>query len=452
MEFKQHPKPKRPRRQIMIRIAACLGIIAIGIAGKAKLASLKQPPKEVTTQERPLRVTVQKAHLTDIAVQISGYGEVRAVDTVAIAPEVSGRVAAVHPRLEVGERVAVGEVLFQIDDRNYKAAVTEARAAVSQWQSTIERLRLQQKIDTQRLTTLQRNRDLAQTEYERLRKLFEEDKVGTRSGMEQAEQAYNGAQDQVDQLSQALALSPIQIQEAHSNLTSAQARLMLADANLKRCTLTAPFAGRIKSVAIEANQYVSPGATALVLADDSLLEIQVPLDSLDARRWLRFDPRPADPMLAWFAGLQQVPCQVRWTEARDGQQWKGRLHRVVKFDEQSRTLTVAVRITAADAWLPDAKTLPLVEGMFCQVTIPGRTVEKVVRLPRWAVSFRQTAYIAEKGRLKTVPVTVARSEGEFTYVSEGIHAGDQVIVTRLSDPLENSLLELIPEKDKEQAS
>jgi len=63
-------------------------------------------------------------------------------------------------------------------------------------------------------------------------------------------------------------------------------------------------------------------------------------------------------------------------------------------------------------------------------------------LPRQAVSFENTVYIAVGNRLKTLPVTVARIEGQNAYVVEGLNAGDNVIITRLIDPLENALLKI----------
>ena len=81
--------------------------------------------------------------------------------------------------------------------------------------------------------------------------------------------------------------------------------------------------------------------------------------------------------------------------------------------------------------------------MFCSVRIPGKRLENVVRLPRWAVSFDQMVYIADaQSRLQTVPVSVARAEGETVYVSKGLNPGDTVITTRLIDPLENALVEV----------
>jgi len=240
-------------------------------------------------------------------------------------------------------------------------------------------------------------------------------------GVESAEKAMLSAADLTNQISQVLET---------------------AETNLERCEVRAPFNARIKSVSLEKGQYVTPGQNIITLADDSVLEIQVPLDSRDARKWLRFNVEKTNRKTAWFASLEQVPCKIRWTENNSGQTWDGQLHRVVKFDQQTRTLTVAVRVDAETALKKNPQFLPLVEGMFCSVKILGKTMHNVFRVPRQAVSFENTVYIAIGNRLKTVPVKIARMEGEYAYVADGLNAGDMVITTRLSDPLENALLEI----------
>lgn len=434
-------KWKELTTNVLTRLVACLILLTVGVTGLFHLSSLKQPPAEVTEAERPLRVQAVQAQPEDIPVSITGYGEARALDTVPVAPEVSGRVTEIHPRLEVGEVIPAGEVLFAIDPRDYEARLQEAQAAVEQAKNTVARLTKQLAIDRERLLTLERNRELARAEFERVRQLFEQDEIGTRSAVESAEQAYNNALDAAARLAQAVELYPIQIREAETGLTTAQARLSTAQANLQRTIVKAPFDARIKAVAIEAGQYVNPGAAVLTLADDSVLEIRVPLDSRDARRWLRFSNEVSDGKTAWFSGLEPAEVNIRWTEDREEHVWRGRLHRVVEFNEETRTLTVAVRIQGEEARSSDPDRLPLVEGMFCSVEIPGQTMRGVFPLPRWAVSFSHTVYLSNDSRLKTVPVQVVRVQGEQAFVT-GLSPGDVVVTTRLVDPLEDSLLEV----------
>jgi len=438
--------------KVRTRVVLCVLILLLGLLGMFGLSSLKKPPGEVAPVETPLSVEAVEVAYEDVPVSITGYGEVRSLNVVSLAPEVAGKVVDIHPRLELGEIIPGGDLLFRIDPRDYEAAAKSARAVVRQWQGSIARLKKQFAIDRERLKTLERNRDLARAEFDRLRRLYQDDSVGTRSGVDAAERSANQAADAADQLGQAVLLYPIRIREAESSLAAAEANRITAEVNLERCEVRAPFRGRVKAVSLEKGQYVAPGQTVLTLADDSVLEILVPLDSRDARKWLRFDKELGREGTAWFRGLEPVQCEVRWTEDREEHVWSGRLHRVVKFDQQTRTLTVAIRIDAGGALSNDPKSLPLVEGMFCSVTIPGRTLEKVIRLPRWAVSFENTVYTSRENRLKTLPVKVDRIEGEEAFVSQGLHPGDIVVTTRLIDPLENTLLDVKLERSEENAS
>lgn len=65
---------------------------------------------------------------------------------------------------------------------------------------------------------------------------------------------------------------------AQARLDAARARAELAQLELDRCTLRAPFAGRVLSVPVGAGQYVAKGSTVAELADASSLNVLVPVD------------------------------------------------------------------------------------------------------------------------------------------------------------------------------
>ena len=430
----------KPKNRILFRAIMVSAIIFAAIVIAAGFMSFRRPPPQMPIPEPTLQVEVLDAKPENVPVSITGYGEVKALNEVSIAPEVSGKVMRIHPRLEAGEVISKDEVIFQIDTRDYEAAFVEATATVTQMESSLERMKRQYEIDRERLKTIQRTCELSRQQYERVKKLFEEDKVGTQSGVDQAEQTYNNARDQQEQMAKAVELYPLQIKESESSLLSAKSRMETAEIRLERCTVKAPFNGRVKSVSIEKGQYVSPGMGVISLADDSVLEIQVPLDSRDASKWLPFDDNSNNTSNAWVKGLKKVKCKVHWTEAKSANYWEGTLNRVVKFDEQTRTVTVAIRIEGEEALSLNHGSLPLIEGMFCSVEIPGKILENVYRVPRWAVSFENTVYVAIDSKLKTIPVEIARSQGEEAYISEGLKPGDRVIITRLIDPMENTKL------------
>jgi RND family efflux transporter MFP subunit len=410
MESNAIKKSSKPAMSFLTSIIICILVLLLGVAGMVMLTRLKKPPAETEHGERSLRVEAIQIKKEDISVIISGYGEVKALTVVPIAPEVSGRIVDIHPRLKIGEIIPKGEVLFKIDPKDYLTVL---------------------KTNRKRLKILKRSHELAQKEYQRILVLYKKDNVVALSGLEAAEKTMLAAADLENQI--------IQVLETAEN-------------NLERCEVRAPFNARIKSVSLEKGQYVTPGQNVITLSDDSILEIQVPLDSRDARKWLRFNRDEKNGNTTWFSDVKQVPCKISWTENNDGQTWDGRLHRIVKFDQQTRTLIIAVRFDAETALKKSSQSMPLVEGMFCSVKIPGRTLYNVFRLPRQAVSFENTVHIAVKDRLKTLPVTVVRVDGENAYVAGGINTGDMVVTTRLIDPLENALLEITNRSKKENKS
>ncbi|MBE9529720.1 MAG: hypothetical protein IMF00_00485, partial [Proteobacteria bacterium] len=119
MEVQKIEKSKKPAMVVLISIVISIIVLFIGVMGMAMLARLKAPPAEAKNGERPLRVEALQVEQKDIQVFITGHGEVKALNVVSIAPEVPGKIVKIHPRLEVGEIIPKGEVLFKIDPKDY---------------------------------------------------------------------------------------------------------------------------------------------------------------------------------------------------------------------------------------------------------------------------------------------------------------------------------------------
>ena len=427
---------------IVLRVILMIAIVLVGVFGMMGLAMLKKEPAEAKISERSLSVDALQVTPEDVPVTVTGLGEVRALNVVPVSPQVPGNVVEVHPRLEMGEVIPAGELLFRIDPRDYRAARDQAAAQVAQLEKTVERLQQQYKIDEARLKTLARNEVLMKGEYDRVKTLFEEDEVGTRSAVDHAEMSLNQTADSRDLLAQAVDLYPVRIQEAQSGLDGARAQLEIAVVNLARTEVRSEFDARVKQVKVEQGQYVNPGMQVMTLADDKLLELSVSLDSRDARNWLQFQEAAAPGGNSWLGELKPVACKIAWTEDPQHHIWEGVVHRIENFDQNTRTFTVAIRVSA-EAARSSTGGLPLVEGMFCSVEIPGKVMRQVCRLPRWAVSYEGNVFLSTDNRLTVQAVEVVRTQGEDTFV-RGLGAGDTVITTRLINPLPNALLAVEP--------
>lgn len=390
-------KHKEKKRSVSGRIIICLFILALAMAGFIGLKSLKKAPPQTVHKERPLKVEALTVSTKDLPVQLTGHGQLTPLREVTLAAQVSGTVTYVHPRLKSGETIQQGELLFSIEDIDY---------------------RTDYEINKERLKILKNDLALSQKELTRVKKLYHKNKVGSISGVEGAEKAVNTAADKLAQVQQAMTRAKI---------------------NLDRCHIKAPFTSRIISYQIEQDQYVTPGMKAVTIADDSLLEVEVPLYGKDAVNWLTIDENPEAQN--WFGTPAQVPVVVRWTE-NPTVTFQGTLHRIADYSAKTRSLKAVIRLNDQKTTTP----FPLVAGMFVSAEIPGKMMKDVIQVPRSAVSFENTVYIIRENRLHTIPVTVARVQGEFAYISAGLEEGEQIIITRLIDPLENSLLEIIGDR------
>lgn len=431
---------------VVLSVLGTFGTLVMGLIAFRILASFATPPAEAKQSEPTLRVNAVKVEPENVQSALTEFGVARSLDVVPIAPEVGGRIVKVHDRLDVGEVIPANEVLVQIDPRDYESRKAQAEAEVSRLESSIQRIRTEWTNDQDRLKTLARSKDLSEAEFLRLKELLEKDEVGTRSGVEAAERQFNTAMDAVDQMQRALNVYPITIKEQESLLASARANLAQAVTDLERTTIRVPFDARVREKTVETGQFVTPGSPILTLADDSMLEISVSLDSREAQRWLPFKAGAPLKDTAWFGDLEPVECTVRWTDGSGDQTWKGHLYRVERFENDTRKVTVAVRVSGVEARSENGG-LPLVDGMFCSVEIPGKTMDGVYALPQWAVSYdgdvdKGHVYISQDDRLKRVPVQVARRVRDTTYIESGLNPGDTVVVTRLVNPLENTLLDI----------
>lgn len=442
-------RKRKPR--LIARVILCVLVIGAGILVKMGLTALREPPHMADLPVPAVKVDVERISPKDYPVVISGYGEVRALDSVAIIPKVAGEVVYVHPDLEVGKVIPEGELLFRIDQRDYIAAQAQGRAQVERIEIMVKVLNQQYEDDTKRLETLKRTRDIAREEFNRDRTLYEKEDVGSESMVNLSEINYRKAEDAFDQVQNAIGLYPLRIREAEAGLSAAKAALQLADLSLERTEEYAPFKARIQHKQIEEGQAVAPGVVALLLANDSGLEISVPLDSLDARKWLPFEEEE-NGAPNWFRPLQPVQCTLTWTEDPKVSS-TGTLHRVERFDPMTRTVTVAIRIAKDTSPEGDRQKLPLVEGMYCSVEIPGNDMHKVYKLPAWSVSYDGKAYVAEEKRLRRRDVNVVRVQGDYNYVDTGLEPGDLVITTRLVEPVPGLLLAYdMPAENEDRAS
>ncbi|MFK0310115.1 HlyD family secretion protein [Pseudomonas sp. NPDC090233] len=197
-------------------------------------------------------------------------------DVTSLAAKVSGYVTAVE--IEDNQQVRAGDVLFRIDDRDYRAHLAEAEANLKAAQARVTdvdaQVRLQQaqirQAEGQRQSALA-ERQLASKSHERSRKLIQYSAVSqalvdqTDAARSTAEAGLMAAAATLDAQRQRIAVLQAQREAAVAAIGQAQAARDLALIDLEHTVVRAPVAGVVGNRQVRVGRFVTPGGALLDL-------------------------------------------------------------------------------------------------------------------------------------------------------------------------------------------
>ena len=321
----------------------------------------------------PPTVTVAKPILKDIVEQDDFIGRFEAVDQVDIRARVSGYLDKVH--FLDGALVKVGDPLFTIDQRPYRAALEQADATVASAQVRAEFA----SNDLDRAESLRRTGNIAEQLLDQRRSNY----LTARADLDRAQAAQR------------------------------QARLDMEFTEIK-----APIAGRISRRLISEGNLINANQTVLTNIV-SIDPIQFYFD-VDERSYLAYVRQQSG-----FSGNEKTPSKVLLTmsDERDAQR-SGRLDFV---DNRLDAASGTVRARAVF----DNKDMFLTPGLFGRVTVSGSDPYRGVLIPDEAVGNdqdRRIVYVlAEDNTVAMRPVRPGPRIDGYRVIRTGLK-GDETIV------------------------
>jgi HlyD family secretion protein len=333
-------------------------------SAESQTAALPAPPVDVAA----VRATIGTIQST---LEISGTLTPRT--RVGVKPKLPGRLERVL--VDLGDRVAAGQVVATIDRRELDAQVDAATAAIAVADASIESAE----------ATLAN----ATSEYTRAQNLFESGAL-PRQRLEAAETAQRAATAQRNL--------------ARANLAQAQAALRRAREVQKDATLTAPVTGVIVERNYDAGAI--PGDLPVVIvADIRQLKLEAGVSELEAGR-LR-------------TGL---PVAVT-VQAKPGESFSGQLAAIApEVNERNRHFQVEVRV--------DNARETLLAGMYASARIVLEVADRALTIPREAVTThdgQRVAFRIEGDTLTPVTVVEGLHDGRQVQVISGLAPGDQIL-------------------------
>ncbi|MDM4771682.1 efflux RND transporter periplasmic adaptor subunit [Solimonas sp. SE-A11] len=297
-------------------------------------------------------VAVESAAVTTatLSQEIVAVGSVRSDESVTLSPEIAGRISRVG--FEEGRPVTRGQVLFELDAAVHRAQVGQATAEYT----------------------------LAQRNYQRGLELFERKLI---------------SQQERDTLASA--------QEA------AAASLALAQAQLAKTLITAPFSGVAGLRQVSPGDYVNPGQ-ALV--------------NLEAMSSVKIDFRVPELALPQLSTGQPLDIEF---DAWPGERFRGEVYAIEpRVADTTRSVGLRARLANAEGRLRP--------GLFARIRLQTGAREQVIVVPEQAVFPRgeqQFVYVIADGLAREREIKLGQRQAGRAEVTSGLKAGETIVTSGL---------------------
>lgn len=387
-------------------ILGTVGVAFFFIASIAIMGAMR-PDVETQVAETVAPIAfVRPVEYAPLNLSVKSQGEVNPRREIQLSAQISGRIESVSRSFANGGVFREGETLITIEDADYALAVTRARAQVAQAE--------------QRLAVEEAEAALAARDYEEL------------SG------------NDPDEDPSLLALRKPQLAAARADLASAKANLEDARLALQRTQIKAPFNGRVRSIAANVGQFVSPGAALGQIFSTDVAEVRLPLTDADlAKLNLPF---------AFEAEGDDAPEVVlRADVAGKLREWVGRVRRIdAAIDSSTRQIAAIAEVEDPYGEGAD-EGFPLAFGLFVSAEILGETVPRATIIPILSRQDDGTVFVVnEQDELIVRTPTIVAQAGEGFVVTDGIEEGDLLVVSPVTGSVGDPIRPLF--EDGESAS
>lgn len=317
----------------------------------------------------PLPVPVTSVDRQTVPEYLDFVGATEAIRNVTLEAKVTGYLAS-RP-VGDGADVTQGQLLYQIDPRDYQAALDKA--------------------------TAQARRDAAAYDYAR----STQHRTATLSKDGWA------TWDAFDQTTSTL-------RQSQATLAADAAAVETAALNRGYTEIRAPFAGRLGRSLVHEGTLINAAGTNL--------NTLVQLDPI----YVTFNPSETDLDRLGKYRAKTIPAEVTIPD-HDGKRYKGTLTFLDNTVERN-TGTIVARATIAN---PDHSLLP---GEFVRVRLHVADRPDTLLVPQVALGSNQLGkyvYVADNGKAAQRMVSIGATYGDRVVITKGVSAADAVIVGNL---------------------
>jgi len=340
-------------------------------------------------------------------------GKIAPAEEIQVVSKLPGKVEQVH--VKEGSVVKKGDVLVSLEATDYLEQIRQAEAAVDSAQA---RLRdTQAGVRSQELQRLASGVEqakaalqVAESSYNRMKALYDSGAISQADlekvslELEKARTGFDQAQAQYDLAKAGPTANSVAALQAE--VKRLQAGLDLARSTYENTKILAPISGVVARRSIDPGEMAQPGVPLLVLVQMNQVKVEASV--------------PQEQINQVKAGAA-VDVKV---DSLDGKTLKGTVEFVSPIsDPNSSSFPIKVRVDNQDGALR--------AGMLAEVYLPNQASKNEWKVPALAVVTKDNkhfVYKVDHDVVHQVEVTVGESKGDWIAVTNGVAAGDQLVL------------------------
>lgn len=376
-------------RWLVFHVLPALALLILGTAIIFLVAIVLRHKPETTPPQKIVPVVeVIEAQPQETQAVIHSQGTVQPRIQTNLLAEVSGRVTSISPALYAGGFFKKGDVLAQIDDTDYVAALASSKSRYADAKVAYEQ-------------------ELAQVEQ------AQEDWKTMGQGEEASE----------------LVLRKPQFERAKALLDAAAASVASAERDLERTQVKAPYDGRVQQKFIDAGQFVNARTSQIAsIYSVDTAEIRLPI-SLSDTRLVSIPEAFSDGTIAGDKPAVRIIARYGGKEF----EWNGIIDRSEgTVDPQTRLLYLVAQVENPYANDASSGRPPLKIGSFVTAEILGDKIDDAYLLPRRALREGDHLYVVSEDRkLEVRKVEPFQKTSEIVILTENLEPGEMVCLTPL---------------------
>jgi RND family efflux transporter MFP subunit len=377
-------------------VIAVLVSLSLAAAACGRLA--EGDPKASDGNAKPVATTLVVKN--SVRRSVDGVGTLAAVDQVTISSEAEGTVRAILA--DLGDRVATGQVLIQLDHEKQQYTYEQQQAALAR---TLAQYGAP---DPQHLPPIEQTPDVqkAKAEVEQAQQAFTRAKeLSSRSLISQ--QTYEDARTAL-QSKQASYDSALQgARNLRASIQASEATMKLAGRQLRDTDIRAPFDGFVERRLVNLGE---------------LVKVQMPVMGIVKLDPLKVTAELPERMAPWINDGR--PVELRVDAYRDGKF-------TCKVTRISPAVNTATRAFPFEAVVPN-RDAALKPGTFARVHVESGKVDDVLTLPYSALQYRygvNRVFVVKGDRLSMRELQIGERLGDRVEIASGVNEGEPVAIT-----------------------